>query len=188
MAAAISRAQFLRGDISGKRRAMRPPWSLPEGLFTSSCSRCDECRKVCPEHIIKKGRGGFPEIDFSLGECLFCGDCVTHCGEGALTRDVNEGLAPWFMKARISERCLAHAGVVCITCGEQCESRAIQFMPLVGGVSIPDINEVACTGCGACFRPCPVRAIEMFVSALHYQDTGNGKSEYSDNIREEVVR
>lgn len=188
MASAISRAQFLRGDVGGRRRPIRPPWSLQEALFTSTCSRCDECLKVCPEHIIKRGRGGFPEIDFSLGECLFCGDCVARCHDGALARTVkHDHHSPWPIKARISTRCLARSGVVCITCGEQCETRAIQFTPLPGGVRIPDISESVCSGCGACYKPCPVHAIEMYVSTAHGQTTDNGGREYVDTIQEEVA-
>jgi ferredoxin-type protein NapF len=184
----VSRVQFLRGDVRGKRSAVRPPWSPEETLFVDSCTRCDECVKACPENILSQGRGGFPEVDFARGECTFCGECAAHCKDKVLSRNTNSHEAPWLLKAHISERCLAHSGIVCFTCGEQCEVRAIQFSPRPGGVRVPEIEAGICTGCGACYKPCPVSAIDMFMSTVHDQcmDTGSEACKYSNEL-EEVV-
>lgn len=138
--------------------APRPPWAREERDFISSCTRCDACIDACPTAILVRADGGFPAVDFSRGECTFCGDCVTHCAPRALLRPA-EGDAPWSSKASIGQACLAAAGVECRVCGETCPAGAIRFRPRIGGVALPQLEAEACTGCGACFAPCPTRAI-----------------------------
>ncbi len=153
-----SRRGFFRGDFSGRDMPLRPPWALLETEFVERCTRCDACSTACPTGIIVYGRGGFPEIDFARGECTFCGDCVRACEAGAL-RHVGE--AAWSVKARIGGACIALKQVVCRTCGDACEARAIRFGLRAGGVAVPELDTEACTGCGACHGACPVGAIAM---------------------------
>lgn len=164
----ISRAQFLRGDLQGKLQVIRPPWAVDEDHFTELCTRCSDCISACPTTILKKGRGGFPEVDFGSGECDFCGECASSCKEGALQCDIqgNEGSigTPWLLKASIEKNCLPKKGIECRICGEQCETRAIQFRLTVGTVAQPKLDDSSCTGCGACYRVCPDQAIEIAYS------------------------
>lgn len=163
MSTAISRMQFLRGDYSGRNNPIRPPWALPEDSFTKLCERCGDCIDKCPTHIIHEGRGSFPVIDFMSGECLFCGDCVETCKPGAL-KQLN-GHKPWSVTASInSTKCLAYKNIECRSCYDPCESRAIRIKPRIGGVSIPLLNNVNCTGCGACIAVCPAQAVNMNTS------------------------
>jgi len=162
-AAAISRAQFLRGDFSGRASPIRPPWGLPEAEFVDRCTRCADCISACPQHILQKGRGGFPQVDFSRGECLFCGDCTRVCTPGALAmgRPQDTVSEPWPIKASIGKRCLTTRGVECRSCGDHCEADAIRFQLVVGGAAAPLLDQTACNGCGACYGACPVQAIEL---------------------------
>ncbi|MDM8562072.1 ferredoxin-type protein NapF [Candidatus Marithioploca araucensis] len=153
----ISRLQFLRGDFSGKQQPLRPPWSPSETEFTTKCERCGECIKVCPEGILEKGRGGFPQVNFKRGECTFCGLCADHCPNNVLQRI--ENIPPWQIKAYIETNCLAKQGVICLTCRENCELKAIQ-LPL-SPVAVPIVNLEECSGCGACYQICPVTAITI---------------------------
>lgn len=160
MASTITRAQLLRGDLSGARAPIRPPWSKGESHFTEHCSRCGECLKACPETILQPGAGGFPAVDFNIGMCTFCGDCASACPEPALTLNGDPGRAPWKLRATpLEEACLARKGVVCRACGEQCELGAIRFRPRPGGMADVMVDESACNGCGACVRPCPTGAV-----------------------------
>ena len=155
----VNRMQFLRGDFSGRRAPVRPPWALPDQRFTEACTRCKACVSACPNGILIQGRGGFPEVDFSRGECEFCGACALVCTPGALVPPANT--APWAIKVSIDASCLTRHGVVCRTCGEQCETGAIRFHIGARGVATPTLDAAQCTGCGACIAPCPSAAIRV---------------------------
>ncbi len=159
MTATLSRSEFLRNAFRGWKSPLRPPWAQPESIFLSSCISCIDCVSACPEAIIVAGERGIPEVDFSKGECTFCGDCATSCEPKAIQLSLSN--PPWDLKARILDRCLSKRGVTCRVCGDQCDPRAIKFELGLGGSADPVVDKDACTGCGACFAPCPVEAIEI---------------------------
>lgn len=150
------RRQFLHG---GRPLPLRPPWAVAEGDFVKQCSRCSICITVCPHHILEPDIRNFPQVNFSGGECSFCGLCVDQCPTQALKRQGEE--APWQNRASIATSCLALRGTVCRSCGEHCPAGAIRFRPLTGGRQQPQVDGQRCTGCGACFGACPVRAITI---------------------------
>ena len=160
MSTQVSRIQFLRGDYKGKNSPLRPPWAINENLFLETCTACGECISVCPERIIISARGNYPVVDFSRGECSFCKLCVDSCKPQALQKISLS--APWSIKASIDETsCIAYQGIECRACYDPCESRAIKMPPRLGGVCIPMFDTEACSGCGACYSVCPVKAITM---------------------------
>ncbi len=189
MAQNISRMQFLRGDIKGKHLPIRPPWAIPEKYFVDFCTRCDACIEACFDAIIVKGRGGYPQMDFSREGCDFCADCLQSCEAGALKKlsvdnsynvtnkhnlntsganseavqaDPVVNLPPWHLKAYINKSsCLSMLGTICRTCGESCDFEAIRFKLQLGGVAEPILDMNKCSGCGSCYGPCPVRAITI---------------------------
>lgn len=154
------RRGLLRGRVRAVAPALRPPWALAEADFLTRCSRCDACVAACPTGIVVAGEGGFPTVDFSRGECTFCGDCVPPCTPRALSRPAADA-PPWSLTARIGDGCLALKGVECRVCGEACGEGAIRFRPRIGGVALAELDASRCTGCGACHAPCPVRAISL---------------------------
>ncbi|SCZ52450.1 ferredoxin-type protein NapF [Thiohalomonas denitrificans] len=160
----ISRAQFLRGDFSGAKRPIRPPGSVDEAIFVSRCSGCGDCISACETGALIRGRGGFPALDFSRGECIFCSACADACPKGVITSDP-EVSAQWDLVAHIDGNCLAKGGVICRTCGERCEHGAIRFRLAVGGVALLQFDASACNGCGACVAPCPTGAVAVRKSA-----------------------
>ena len=154
---------------SGRRRLLRggrdigeprPPWLKAPMSFTEDCTRCGQCMELCPQQIVRIGDGGFPMVNFDLGECVLCGECTTHC-EAGLFLDAPERGAAWDHAALISERCLTHLGVLCRSCEDACEPRAIRFPLAAGSVPKPEVDAQLCTGCGGCIRPCPEQAIAM---------------------------
>lgn len=157
MAISSSRAQFLRGSFKASP-VLRPPWAITESEFINHCSRCNDCITSCPSQIIKRGSGGFPEIDFQQGECTLCGDCLTACPTGALNPSISP---PRPYHIQITSQCLSYQGVFCMSCQEQCETRAIRFPMVNASVPQPIIEHDQCTGCGACVAPCPTAAISL---------------------------
>ncbi|MEW6163784.1 MAG: ferredoxin-type protein NapF [Pseudomonadota bacterium] len=154
----ISRRQFLRGDLAGRKALLRPPWALAEDAFLAACTRCGDCIGVCPTNILVLVRG-YPEVDFARGECTFCGKCHDACRPHALLRQ--EGKPPWRLKARIAGNCLAYREIVCRSCGDACGAAAIRFSPRVMGAAHPELIADRCTGCGACVSACPAGAVTM---------------------------
>jgi ferredoxin-type protein NapF len=123
-----------------------------------ACTQCGDCIEACPEKILTTGDGQYPVTDFGRGECTFCGDCAVVCAEGAF---VPQSSQPWTIRANIKDVCLSRRGITCRTCGDICEPRAITFELKLGGVANPSVDPEKCTGCGACYHPCPVDAIQL---------------------------
>lgn len=160
------RRLFLRGKPTTKdaQRSPRPPWALAEAVFVKRCTRCDACIEACPESILFRGDGGFPEVSFSQTGCTACGHCVEACSPDALVRKPSQ--AGWSWQANIGATCLAMKKVECRVCGEICDAAAIRFKPTLGGIASPALDLSRCTGCGACVAPCPTQAITMKEPAL----------------------
>lgn len=152
----LSRRAFLRGGRTAATPP-RPPGALDEADFLDRCTRCEACLDACPERVLVRGDGGYPQLDASLGECTFCGDCASACGEGAL-QAARISLWPW--RAATGEGCLAQSGVFCQSCRDACGERAIRFPP-GAGLGAPQIDSAACTGCGACVAACPASALRL---------------------------
>ncbi len=155
MAPETTRRQLLRADLRGRRGPVRPPWAAAR--FHDVCTRCDACLPACPERILVRGDGGFPEVDFQRGECTFCGDCVTACVPAALHR-AGVDAPPWAHVARIGPDCLEARGVQCRACVDPCPHGAVSVRP---GATLPAVDAATCTGCGACVAPCPVAAVSI---------------------------
>jgi ferredoxin-type protein NapF len=155
----LTRAQLLRGGWgANKRDIIRPPWAKAAQLFTDLCSRCGACIEVCPEKIITTGSGKFPVLDFAKGGCSFCQKCVEVCQE-----DVFIGLdnPPWRLTASIQDNCLSKIGVVCQSCADICERKAILFSLQMGGIPAVELNPQNCNGCGDCVAICPTESIQI---------------------------
>lgn len=156
----LSRRAFLGVVTPSRELPVRPPWALAEAEFLATCQRCSDCIDACPTGLLVRGDGAYPEADFTPGRapdaCTFCGECRQACPTTALS-----ATATWQLKAVFSSDCLAERQVVCRTCGELCEARAIHFPPRLGGVARPQLDASACTGCGACLADCPTRAIRV---------------------------
>ncbi len=170
MADSINRVQFLRGRFGRGNAPRRPPWSIPEESFTEKCDRCGDCITACPERLLEKGRGGFPQLSFKRGECTFCEDCLKACSTPALHRSQGENgepFPPWVANITLESHCLAFKGVECRICGEQCDTEAIRFRLVVGGSAMPELDQQACNGCGACYAPCPVNAVTVTVTPIN---------------------
>ncbi len=164
----ISRAQFLRGDLRGRERPLRPPWALAEIDFVEVCDGCGHCIEQCRPGILQPARGRLPVVDFGRGECTFCRACVDHCQPGALSLGEEENQRPpWSLELHLGPACVAQQGVVCQICKEQCGEQVFTFKPRIGGTYQMVIASERCSGCGACIAPCPVGALTL----RHHSET-----------------
>lgn len=164
MTFSAERAGFLRGKFSSQRLPLRPPWARAEVEFIEQCTRCGDCHRACARGLIETGSGGFPQINFAHGACTFCGDCARACTDGALAYAPHA--MPWSLHAVVQESCLTWRGVVCRSCGEQCEAGAIHFRYAPGKAARPEVATSTCTGCGACFGVCPAQAISLRAGSI----------------------
>lgn len=140
-------------------RTILPPWTGSPQDFRSKCDGCARCIASCEEKILVSDRTGFPHIDFSYGACTFCGACAASCAREAFT--VDPAKAPWQVRAVITSACLILDNVLCRICTEHCAAGAILIPRQTGTASIPQVLADRCNGCGACFSPCPSRAIVL---------------------------
>ncbi len=170
----VPRSHFLRQGLSlllGKvvegveglesrfvEKRFRPPGSLPESEFLTTCQRCQACVRACEPGVLRvlPARAGVaagtPVLEPENGPCQMCPElpCASACPSGALKpvplSRVAIGMA-WLAPAR----CVAFQGQECRVCLEVCpvEGKAILFE---GGV--PSIQEARCTGCGLCSFGC----------------------------------
>ncbi len=154
---------FLAGRRAGKSAspppAIRPPWVLTIEEFRAKCDGCRACLESCANQILIADGDGHPVVDFSRGSCSFCGACTESCSRGAFSPV--QSRPPWDLKAWITADCLAHHNVFCRICAEHCPEAAIIFPRQAGTLSMPMVLGQRCSGCGACFRPCPAGAIAM---------------------------
>jgi len=165
----LKRRAFLRGKSPRlEPDTIRPPWAIEASQFIEKCIRCDDCITACPEKIINRGDGGYPEINFLKGECTFCSKCADACEAGAFRNRSTEKLdssiqssKPWTLQVSFATTCLSLNAVVCRSCSDNCDEQAINFKLKLGGISEPLFTQEVCTGCGACVSVCPVRAVQI---------------------------
>lgn len=134
------------------------PWLIDHAQFLDKCTQCGHCTEQCDENIITRGQGGYPTVDFSLGECTFCQDCTKGCPESLFDSNQAE---PWQIDVEITAECFPNKGIVCQSCSDVCEPRAIRFKYIDSPIAKPVVNNDLCTGCGACVSTCPTDAIVL---------------------------
>ncbi len=155
----ISRRNFFQARLNTSK-VIRPPWAIAEEQFIELCSRCDKCISICPEKIIFRGDGGFPEVKFVDSGCELCEDCLDVCEPKVLKKTSKDSL-PWLHKVEVITKCLPMQGVICRTCSEACNEDVISFILEAGKVAVPKLNLENCNGCGFCIAMCPVDAIVL---------------------------
>jgi polyferredoxin len=164
---------------------IRPPGSVPEGMFLQLCVRCGACIKVCPNNVLQPA--GFedglnslwtPKVVPDWSGCEpSCNNCGQVCPTGAVRAlTLEEKRAARIGLALVDQKmCLPYAGQgACQLCVDGCRMAgydAIEFLRVGGEVDekgqpvegsgwlAPVVREDRCVGCGLCQMRC--RAINV---------------------------
>lgn len=75
----LSKRRWFTPNRQPNQSQVRLPWLARPDAFTDECTRCGKCVTACETHIIEKGDGGFPTVNFSIDECTFCYQCAQSC-------------------------------------------------------------------------------------------------------------
>lgn len=160
-----------------------PPGSPNSETFSNRCISCHLCVAICPTGVLVPAfwdtatKGWMqPHMDFSRGFCEdSCSACLGICPTNAIQplslkekQNIQIGIA-----VLIKNLCLPVADrKACGECATVCPTSAIKLNPYLGNLTLPEIIENQCTGCGACVYICPVRPERaLYVEPLSEQGT-----------------
>lgn len=169
---AFANAKTLTGqkeDATLTRTPIMPPGAGSIEHFSTKCTGCQLCVDKCPMQVLKPavlqyGISGImqPHLNFSTHIfCSFdCNICSSVCPTGALKempieekKLVQIGIA----KFRKDKCIVAVEETDCGACSEHCPTQAVHMIPYKNGLTIPEVTENICIGCGGCESICPAR-------------------------------
>jgi ferredoxin-type protein NapF len=177
--------------------AVSPPGAINNERFTSVCTACHACLSACPTRVLQPaflqhGIKGMlqPFMDYHNNFCNYeCTKCMEVCPTGALIFLTPENKKRTQLgKAKFIEKnCVVYTDeTACGACSEHCPSKAVDMVFYKPGLTIPEVTEDICVGCGACEYACPTlpyKAIYVEANAIH-QVAKEPKG--SDKSKEEV--
>lgn len=181
---AVVNAKSLTGkkDAILSRKPIMPPGAENINHFNAHCTGCQLCVTKCPMEVLKPaalqyGISGImqPHLTFSTHVfCTYdCNICSTVCPTGALRPLPMEekklaqiGIA----KLRIDMCVVTTDETDCGACSEHCPTQAVHMIPYKNGLTIPEVTENLCIGCGGCESICPVRPYQaIYVEGVAIQ-------------------
>jgi len=139
-----------------QERSIRPPYAKNGKVFEEVCLTCKghECMAVCEENIIVLDESRVPCLVFTESGCTFCKECAMACPHEMLHSEAEEHI---YAKFSIDTRqCIAWNSVICSSCADACDVKAIPFL----GMFRPVIEMDTCTACGFCYGVCPTNAVQ----------------------------
>jgi len=151
-----------------KNYPVSPPGSLSLDHFNSLCTACQLCVSQCPTGVlqpslIQYGWSGFmqPFMDYDTNYCNFdCVRCSEVCPTGAILSLTEEAKRVTQIGKVVLEikNCVVYTeNTACGSCSEHCPTQAVRMVPYKNNLTIPEVDDSICVGCGACEHACPVR-------------------------------
>jgi ferredoxin len=149
-----------------KKSCSSPPGSKSIEHFNRNCTACHLCVSACPNGVIQPsmfeyGLAGFlqPYMDYKSGFCNFdCTKCGEVCPTGAIMPlNVEEKKTCQVGTVKfIQKNCIVYTNETsCGSCSEHCPTQAVKMVPYKGKLTIPEVKDDICVGCGACEHACP---------------------------------
>lgn len=164
------------------RGIVTPPGSISMQHFNDKCTSCHLCVAKCPSNVLQPTLAEFgmwhalqPKMNYNSGYCNFdCTICGEVCPTGAiqpLTKE-QKNLCQVGKVHFTQKHCVVETeGTSCGSCSEHCPTQAVYMVPFGENLTIPEINEDLCVGCGACEHACPVtdphKAIFVVSNSVH---------------------
>jgi ferredoxin len=157
-----------------------PPGSLSIWNFTSACTACHLCVSACPTRVLQPaffeyGLSGvfMPKMNYEASYCNFdCLVCTEVCPTEAirpLTLEEKHRVQIGVSKLIKNICVVVEKKTACGACSEHCPTKAVEMVPYLGTLKIPEIDEKLCVGCGACEHACPTKPIRaIYVEPRRY--------------------
>jgi ferredoxin len=145
-----------------------PPGSISFWNFTQNCTACHLCVSVCPTSVIRPGFLDYgitgllqPKMDFHASFCNFdCVRCSQVCPSGAIlpvTKEEKQRIQTG-VSVFVKNICIVvEKKTACGACSEHCPTKAVEMVPYLDNLKIPQVDAKICVGCGACEYACPTK-------------------------------
>ena len=144
----------IQNSLKRKVKALPLPYMIGDA---KDCIGCEApCMSVCETDIIVRSEDGGVALSFKEQGCTYCEECAKACIKEVLS--LNSPSPQINATIFIDEAaCIAHHGVMCMSCKDPCLEDAIVF----NGLFSPEIIQGKCTSCGFCYPRCPADAIRV---------------------------
>lgn len=155
-----------QGEPRKRPDVITPPIAAETETFLEKCTACQLCISSCVTGVLQPTLFEYsalhflkPHMDYRHAFCNYtCHRCSEVCPTGAIPhmplsqKKVTRVGVAQFTQANCIVN-LKHTN--CAACSEHCPTKAVHMVPFVDGLSIPEVDQTLCIGCGACQYACP---------------------------------
>ena len=181
---AIAKATNITGkkDSILSRKPIMPPGAKSFEHFNTHCTSCQLCVTKCPMQVLKPatleyGISGImqPHMQFATHvfctfECNICSEVCPTEALHSLTMEEKKQTQIGIAKFRKDMCVVTTEEKDCGACSEHCPTQAVHMIPYKDGLTIPEVTDDLCIGCGGCESICPVRPYQaIYVEGLATQ-------------------